>query len=95
MYRACIRPRWDGNDGFYAPEQLGRGDGRSVCRRRGSRRGLHRWGMRVVVRMAFDAPEPNQTQLTLPTDVKTWLSPDPFGRWELRIKRDKGWYDAE
>ena len=42
---------------LYARERWDRGDDKSVCRRRGSRRrGRHRLRMRVVEEMAFDAP---------------------------------------
>jgi hypothetical protein len=86
----------DEGDDLYARGQLGRGDDKSVCRRRGSRRGLHRLGMRVVVEVAFGAPVlPNQTQLSLSSTP----NPVPFlirlnvGDYEQ--KRDKGWYDGE
>lgn len=62
----CVRPRRGGGGDLYARERLDRGDGKSVCRCRGSRRGLHLQGMRVVVEMAFDASQPNQTQVSLP-----------------------------
>ena len=52
----CVRWRQDEGNNSNVRGQLGRGDDRSVCRRRGSRPGL---GMRVVVEMTFAVPYSN------------------------------------
>jgi len=67
---ACIRSLRDKRGYLYAREPLGLGDGKSVCRRRGSRpRGPHRPRMRVVGEMAFgviSAALPHSRCRTLP-----------------------------
>ena len=77
----CIRSHQNEGDELYAREQLGREDDRKICRRRGSRRGLRPLGMWVVVETAFDAPGPNQTQLSLSSDVELLIRLD-IGNYE-------------
>ena len=46
---------WDESEVLYTRELLGRGEDKSVCRRRGSCRGLHRPRMSVEGEMALGA----------------------------------------
>jgi hypothetical protein len=56
--RFINRSRQGGGDGLYAQEQLDLGDGKSACRRRGSHRGPHPRGMRVVAETALTLRSP-------------------------------------
>jgi hypothetical protein len=56
----CVKSPHGEIANLYAREQLDQGDGKSVCRCRGSRRGLHLRGMRAAVGRAFDASSSNQ-----------------------------------